>query len=368
MANKWMTQLTRDFGAVASSLPEPTDSVIVMPSPSLNWAIGNGGLIEGKAICFFGPESGGKSLLMQLAIIEIQRKHKDAIGVLFDAEFSFNKAWFRKLGGDLDRLYVRQTNDPLQIFDYMYGEMLTMIQDGCPIKAVAIDSVKSIKYPKDNKKQSTDQTMGGGGAPYLGSALKSVTPVIRQNGITCLLVQQVNEEMDPMKKLRNPYIIPDGRALKHFCDYMAQVEKLDTKAGVVEAGENIYGGASQVGHKVRIKFKKNRCAAPSRSAQFTLNYDKGIVDIENEIFDLAKSLGVVCHPINPVSGKENVQMWAFGDMEPVRGEDNMRALVAGNTALQKEIMDACNEANDYAVDARNESMSVADVADEDGDL
>lgn len=359
--DKWMSKLTKDFGAIADSMPEPTDTVIPLVSPSLNWAIGNGGLIAGKAICFYGGESGGKSLLMQLTLIQIQKLDPEAICVLFDAEYSFNKAWFRKLGGDLSRLIVRQTNDPLKIFDYIYGEMNELVQEGAPIKAIAIDSVKSIKYPKDNKKQSTDLTMGGGGASYLGSALKHVTPVIRENNITCILVQQVYEEMDQYKKMRNPYLVPDGRALKHFCDYMVQIDKLETKDGIVEAGKNIHEGAAQIGHKVRCKFKKNRCAAPYRTAQFTLNYDVGITDTGAELFDLAKSLGIIHHPLSETTGKENPQMWAFGDHEPVRGEDNAKLWVLGNSLVQDEIMAACLAADDKQVEARNAGMDMASV-------
>lgn len=360
-AQKWMSKLTKDFGVIADSMPEPTDKVISLASPSLNWAIGNGGLIEGKAICFFGGESGGKSLLMQLTFIEIQRMDPEAICVLFDVEYSFNKAWFRKLGGDLERLIVRQSNEPVKIFDYIYGEMKEMIQEGAPIRAIAIDSVKAIKYPKDNKKQSTDLTMGGGGASYLGSALKSVTPVIRENNITCILVQQVYEEMDQYKKMRNPYIVPDGRALKHFCDYMAQVDKLETKKGVIESGEDMTGSEAQIGHKVRVKFKKNRTAAPYRTAQFTLNYNHGIVDTGSETFDLAKSLGVIYHPMTKETGKPNNSMWAFGNYDPVKGEDNMRALVVSDPRMQKEILTACNSAGETAIEARNAEMKTIDV-------
>lgn len=359
--SKWMSRLTADFGKAAAEIPKPTDQVIPLASPSLNWAIGNGGLVVGKALCYYGPESGGKSLLMQLTLIEIQKQDPEAICVLFDAEYAFNPSWFKKLGGDLDRLYVRQTNDPVKIFDYVSGEMLELIQDGCPIKAIAIDSVKSIKYPKDIKKVSTDQTMGGGGASYLGSALKHVTPVIREHNITCVLVQQVYEEMDQYKKMRNPWIVPDGRALKHFCDYMAQVDKLETKDGIIETGENIHGGASQIGHKVRVKFKKNRVGAPYRTAQFTLDYQSGIVDTGNEIFDLAKSLSVVYHPVNPETGKENVQMWKFGNYDPIRGEQNMRQFVLSTKKVQDEIIAACNGASDAQVSARNDQMNVTDI-------
>ena len=359
---KWMSKLTSDFGVIAAEMPKPSSSVITLPSPSLNWAIGNGGLVEGKALCLFGPESGGKSLLMQLILAEIQQKYPDGICVLFDAEYAFNPIWFEKLGGDLSRLIVRSSNDPLKIFDYISGDMLQIVQDGCPIKAIAIDSVKSIKYPKDaNKKQSTDLTMGGGGASYLGSALKSVTPVIRENNITTVLVQQIYEEMDQYKKMRNPFIVPDGRALKHFCDYMAQVDKGETSKNIVESGENMTGGKQQVGHKVTVKFKKNRVAAPYRTAQFTLNYEKGIVDAGNEVFELAKSLGVIYHPVNVETNKENVQMWTFADLDPIRGEDNMRTKVLADKSLQDKILQACTEVSDSSVEARNSTMQMADI-------
>lgn len=362
---KWMTELTRDFGVAASAMPKSRDSVIAMTSPSLNWALGNGGFVEGKAIIFYGPESSGKSLLAQLTMIEIQKKHPEGICIWFDAEYSFNREWFEKLGGDLDRLIVRQSNDPLKIFDYIWGDMAKLIQDGCPIKAIGIDSFRSILYPKDIKVESTKQTQGGSGAPYLTSALKRILPVIRDNGITVTGVQQVYEEMDEYKKMRNPYVVPDGRALKHFADYMIQVDKLETKDGVIEEGKSIIGGNSgiQIGHKVRCKVKKNRTSAPYRVAQFTLEYAKGVTRQGDEVFDLAKSLGIIYHPINPATGKENVQMWKFDDLDPVRGEDNMRAVVAASVDLQARIAKACDSADSGAIKAMNDAIGDVEIDD-----
>jgi len=361
--DKWMSKLTKDFGKVAEDLPAPSDSVIPMASPSLNWAIGNGGLVEGKAACYFGPESGGKSLLMQCNLIDIQRKHPKGIVVIHDAEYSFNKIWFQKLGGDLSRLIVRQSNNPVKIFDYMSpeGEMYEQLQEGAPIKAVAIDSVKSIRYPKDVKKKTTDLTMGGGGASYLGPALKGLLPVIREFNITTLLVQQVYEEMDQYKKMANPWIIPDGRALKHFCDYMIQVEKLETKAGRIEDGKDIAGNTAQIGHIVRCKIKKNRLAAPYRVAQFSLSYEQGIVDTGNEVFELAKSLGIVYHPVNDETGKINSQMWKVGNHDAIRGEANIKQFIVESQSVQQEIISLLNNVNDSVIDNHNKSLIMEDV-------
>jgi recombination protein RecA len=366
MSNKWMEKLTKEFGKAAADMPKPSEHVVALPSPSMNWVVGNGGVSRGKCLTLYGPESSGKSLLAQLVLIQLQKDFPDGICVWFDAEYSFNPEWFAKLGGDQDRLLVRQTNDPLKIFDWIGGEMNQMIQDGCPIVGIAIDSVKAIRYPRDHKKETTKQVQGGSGAAYLGSAFKLILPVIRENNVTTVLVQQVYEEMDEYKKMNNPFIVPDGRSLKHFSDYMLEVTRIDTKDGRVEAGKNIYGGNQQIGHKVRIKGKKNRVGAPFRVGEFTLNYTRGIVNVGEEIYELAKSVEVVRHPINPDTGKANPQMWQFADHPAIRGEENMKAWVAGNTLIQDEIMKACYSIDDDNVlKARNEALGIIDINIED---
>jgi recombination protein RecA len=361
--SKWMSKLTADFGAVAEDIQAKLLPVLPTRSPSLNWALANGGFQPGKVSVLYGPESSGKSLLAMMAVADEQKRDKDAIFIWFDAEFSFNLALFKKVGGDAKRLIVRKSNDPLKIFDYIGGEMLEALQEGAPIRGIVIDSIKAIRYPKEsNMKQTTDQKMGGTGASYLPSTLKLVIPVIAEYNLHTFLIQQVTMEIDPMKALRNPYVITEGRALKHAADVMLEIVKLDTKAGVLESGENIHGGAQQVGHKVRIKVKKNRLGQPARTAQFTYHYDNGIVDTDVEIFELGKSLGIIYHPVNPETGKANNQMWAVGNHDPIRGEANMLAFVKGSKELQNEIMEACFAHQDAAVQTDADGVVVGDDA------
>jgi recombination protein RecA len=356
--------MTSDFGKVASQLIKEQPKPIPTWSPSLNWALVRGGFVPSKVSVLYGPESCGKSMLAMMAIIEMQRQDPEALAIWFDAEFSFSADFFVALGGDPDRLVVRKSNDPVTIFDYIGGELLEMLQDGAPIKALVLDSIRSIRYPKDNKKVSTDMIMGGTGANYLPSAFKMVIPVIAQYELMTLFIQQVSIQIDPMKALRNPYVLPDGQALKHIADVMLEIVKLDTKANVLEVGETIAGGAQQVGHKVRVKVKKNRMGAPARVAQFTFGYGQGIINAGEEIFDLAKSLGVIYHPVNPETGKENAQMWAFADHAPIRGEANMKAAVVASKAMQDEIMTKCYSFQDAAVTLDADGV----VKDEDLDL
>lgn len=370
MANKWMSKLIGDFGVVADDLQTKLPPAVPTRSPSLNWATAIGGFQPGKVSVLYGPESAGKSLLAMMAIADYQKKDPEAIFVWFDAEFSFNLTLFKKIGGDATRLVVRKSNDPLKIFDYIGGELLEMLQEGAPVKGLVIDSIKAIRYPKEsNMKQTTDQKMGGTGASYLPSALKLVLPVIAEHNLLTFFIQQVTMEIDPMKALRNPYVITEGRALKHAADLMLEIVKLDTKNGVLESGETITGAAQQTGHKVRVKVKKNRLGAPARMAQFSYHYDKGIIDTDVEIFELGKSLGVVFHPTNPETGKENVQMWQFSNYDPIRGEANMLAFVKGSKKVQDEILQACYKHEDAAnVQLDSDGVVVEQLLQEDFDI
>jgi recombination protein RecA len=349
MSSKWMSKLTKELGVAASDLKKDKPKVVASWSPSLNWATAAGGFTAGKVNICYGPESAGKSMLAMMAIIELQRHDPEALAIWFDAEYSFNIGMFEKLGGDPTRLVVRPSNDPVTIFDYLGGDIKEMLQDGAPIKAIVIDSIKSIRYPKDVRKQTTDMIMGGAGSAYLGSALKMIIPIIAEFKLLTFFIQQVSANMDPMKALRNPYIISEGHALKHCADLMLEITRVDSKKGSIESGETITGAAAQIGHKVRVKVKKNRLGAPARQAEFTFHYDSGIINTEDEIYELGKSLNVIKHPVNPDTGKENPQMWQFSNYPAVRGDAAMRQNVCSNKKMQDEIMLMCYTHQDAKV-------------------
>lgn len=355
MANKWLSKMSSDFGMVASQLKTTIPPVLPSRSPSLNWALDIGGFQPGKVYVPYGPESAGKSLLAMMAIADFQKRDPDAIFVWFDAEFSFNLKLFVKIGGDPERLYLRRSNDPEKIFDYMKGEMKELLEEGCPIRGFVIDSIKAIMYPKEqNMKKTTDQKMGGTGASYLPTALKWVVPVVAEYNLLAFLIQQVTMEIDPNKAKRNPYVITEGRALKHAADAMLEITKLDTKAGVLESGTALSGSAHQVGHVIRVKVKKNRLGRPARVAQFAYHYDNGVINTGAELFELGKTLGLIFHPISENTGKPNAMFWQFGEHPAIKGEANMKQFVIDSQQVQDELMKACfthQDSTDIKLDA-----------------
>jgi len=112
-----------------------------------------------------------------------------------------------------------------------------------------------------------------------------------------------------------------------------------------------------------VRGKKNRVGAPFRAAEFTLNYTKGIINIGDEIYNLAKSLQVVKHPINPDTGRENPQMWQMGNNDSVRGEEKFKEWFLSMPTLWDEAMSLCSSIgdDDEVIASRNKELGYIDA-------
>jgi len=285
-------------GMVADGLDSVKKNMLTLPSPSLNWALG-GGLAYGKIVTVYGPEQAGKTLIAQLAIAELHKTNPNAWALWFDAEFSFDKDYAIKLGIDVKRLWLIQSNKPSDIFDYFFDTVWPMVQDGFPLKIMVIDSIKSIRGPKEADKDSVEDQVMGDISQLLNKAFRKILEPIRKEKILTFCVQQVNEEFDQMKRDRGiKYHLPSGFSLKHFSDYIILVEKVDSKASKMfdETHKNIQALPIQVGHTVRCKVEKNRTDSPHLVAEFRLKYGVGVVDQALEVARVTTELHIVNRP------------------------------------------------------------------------
>ena len=70
---------------------------------------------------------------------------------------------------------------------------------------------------------------------------------------------------------------------------------------------------NKIGHTVRAKIQKNKVGAPFRQAEYKVEYKRGIVNTEEEVFDLAVKYGLIERPSN--------QSYLI-DGEKIRGRDS----------------------------------------------
>jgi len=341
--NDWYTKIQKmNQGMVADALDSVKTNLLPLPSPSLNWALG-GGLAFGKIATIFGPEQSGKSLVAQLAIAELHKNEPDAWAIWYDAEFSFDKDYAEKLGVDLKRLWLIQTNKPVEIFNHFAETVWAMIQQGFPCKIMVIDSIKSIMAPKEAGLESIEKFVIGDLSSLLNKAFRKIIEPIRKGKVLTICVQQVNEEMDPQKMRRGiKWKVPSGQALKHFSDYMILVEKVEAKASKMydDTHKNIQKLPIQVGHTVRCKIEKSRVDCPHLTAEFRLRYGVGVVDTHLEIAQLGVELGVVIRP--------NAVMYEFQNNK-VKGFQKLVELIQEKPEVYRELLKAINEYDVFAM-------------------
>ena len=109
----------------------PTGSI------ALDIAIGVGGVPRGRCIEIFGPESSGKTTIVQHVIAEAQRM--GGVCAIIDAEHALDPSYARKVGVDVDNLFISQPDSAEQA-----PEIAEALVRSAAFDVVAIDSVAAL--------------------------------------------------------------------------------------------------------------------------------------------------------------------------------------------------------------------------------
>ena len=102
-------------------------------SLSLDLALGLGGVPKGRIVEIYGPESSGKTTVTLHMVAEVQKL--GGIAGFIDAEHALDPAYARKIGVDIDNLYISQPDNGEQALEIAE----TMVRSGA-IDIVVIDS------------------------------------------------------------------------------------------------------------------------------------------------------------------------------------------------------------------------------------
>lgn len=349
---------------------------VYLPSPTLNWALP---IYRGYTTCLYGPEGSGKSLISMMALGALQQADPEAIGVIVSTEMRESlPERVRTLGVDPKRTLFRSRNTLHDVFDWIDSTdekfknsdgsggapgLRFFLEQGVPIKGLIIDSIKGIQGPREQAADSVEKDLMGDISKFLNPSLRLILPIIRKYNLMTLLVQQVNMNMnaDEVKYQNRKWIVPSGQALKHFCESMALIERVESKDAKIfsDTAQIRDKKALQLGHTIRVKVEKANLDAPFRESQFRLDYMKGVVQPGLEVFELGSNLGVITHPINPKSGLEIVTQWEFGGQKWI-GERAMVEALEGNPSLREDIMKAMDHVSDDALKAKFGSGSMID--------
>ena len=280
-------------------------------SPTLDEAIGIGGIPMGRSTQLAGKESSGKTMLALSCIKQYLDKNPGNTALFIDAEYTYDPAWAEKQGVDTSRVMVIKTNDAKTIFEGLIGKVkvnsvtkkvsksmrgiLDNVIEGTDprfknLGIIVLDSIAVLNTPMEISADIGKANM----APiprFLSTELKKLTPVVAQANVAFIGINQVRVNLGQM--FGDPSTSPGGKALKHACSLMLNMAPVLTSEATIKNSDG-----EKIGHTVRAKIQKNKVGAPFRQAEYRVQYEQGVVDQEVELFDLAVKYGLITRPNN----------------------------------------------------------------------
>ncbi len=307
-----LSQIERQFGKGAvMKLGDPATQMSVETIPtgalSLDIALGLGGIPRGRVIEIYGPESSGKTTVTLHMIAEIQKR--GGIAGFIDAEHALDPAYARKIGVDIDNLYISQPDNGEQALEITE----TMVRSGA-MDIVVVDSVAAL-VPKAEIDGDMGDSHVGLQARLMSQALRKLTAVISKSNCTVIFINQLREKVGVM--FGSPETTTGGRALKFYASVRLDVRRIES---LKQSGE-------VVGNRTRIKVVKNKIAPPFKEAEFDIMFGEGI-SREGDVLDLASDVGIV---------NKSGAWYAYEGNKIGQGRENAKIYLKENSAMCTEI-------------------------------
>ena len=261
-------------GAVMKLGDQAQQSVEVISTGNLelDLALGVGGVPKGRVIEIYGPESSGKTTVALHIVAEAQKK--GGICAFVDAEHALDPAYAKKLGVNIDELYIAQPDTGEQALEIAEA----LVRSGA-LDVVVIDSVAAL-VPKAEIDGEMGDSFVGLQARLMSQALRKLTGIVSKTGTIAIFINQLREKVGVM--YGNPEVTTGGRALKFYSSVRIDVRRI----------EALKNGSEIIGNRTRAKVVKNKVAPPFREAEFDIMYGQGIAR-EGELLDLGVKLDLV---------------------------------------------------------------------------
>ncbi len=274
---------------------------------TLDYALGVGGIPRGRIVEIYGPESSGKTTVALHIVAEAQKA--GGIAAFVDAEHALDPMYAKKLGVNIEDLYVAQPDTGEQALEITEA----LVRSGA-LDVVVIDSVAAL-VPKAEIDGEMGDSFVGLQARLMSQALRKLTGIINKTGCVAVFINQLREKVGVM--YGNPETTPGGRALKFYASVRLDVRR----------GEQLKNGSDVVGNRTKVKVVKNKVAPPFRVAEFDIVYGEGI-STEGTLLDMAVERDII---------HKSGAFFSYKDQRLAQGRDNARVYLKEHPELAAEI-------------------------------
>ena len=307
-----LAQLNKTYGkgAVMKFSDVAADSSLQVISTgclNLDVALGVGGLPRGRVVEIFGPESSGKTTVALHCVAETQKA--GGVAAFIDAEHALDPVYARKLGVNIDDLYIAQPDTGEQALEICEA----LVRSGA-VDMVVIDSVAAL-VPRAEIEGEMGDSFVGLQARLMSQALRKLTGVIKKTNAVAVFINQLREKVGI--SYGNPEVTPGGRALKFYATVRLDVRK----------GEALKNGTDIVGNRTKVKVVKNKVAPPFRISEFDIIYGEGI-SAEGTLLDMAVDRDII---------HKSGAWFSYEDQRIGQGRENARQYLKDNPDIAAKI-------------------------------
>ncbi len=307
-----IAQIEKNFGKgsimkLGEGTAQKDIEVIPTGALALDLALGLGGLPKGRIVEIYGPESSGKTTLVQHIIAEAQKMGGTA--ALIDAEHAFDPVYAEKTGVDVTNLLVSQPDTGEQALEIAE----TLIRSNA-VDVIAIDSVAALT-PRAEIAGEMGDSFVALQARLMSQAFRKITGAISKSNCTVIFTNQLRMKVGVM--FGNPETTPGGNALKFYASVRMEIRKSET----LKDGDDIKG------IRAKVKVVKNKVAPPFRTAEFDIMFSQGISK-EGNILDIAVDMNVV---------KKSGSWYEYDGSKIGQGRDSAKEYLVQNPKIAIEV-------------------------------
>jgi recombination protein RecA len=281
-------------------------------APSLDIALGIGGVPRGRIIEIYGPESSGKTTLSLNIVANAQ---KTGTAAFIDAEHALDPAYAKKIGVNIEDLLISQPDNGEQALDIVE----TLVKSNA-VDVIVVDSVAALTPQAEIEGEMGDSHMGRQ-ARLMSQALRKLTAIGAKSNVTIIFINQIRMKIGVV--FGNPETTTGGNALKFYASVRIEVRR----AAQIKQGEQI------VGNRVKAKIVKNKVAPPFQVTEFDIMYNEGISK-EGDIIDTGVKYEVVTKSGNSFS---------FGEIKLGVGREKAKTFLRENPKVYAEILKAIKD-------------------------
>lgn len=339
------TEDVLDEFRTADQLPDVT--AISTGSISLDTALCSGGYPRGRITQLYGGAGSGKTCLAMIGIFNAQKDDPEAKQVWLDAEQTFNSSWAETLGIDTKKIVVvsgEKATNGRECFELLLGvpkeDIKTHVLVGkkkeglldkiakkeLNINFIVLDSLGAIIPPIEDTAivgKSTMATL----SRFLSKEFKKMSLEVYKANVPFIVINHKRDNMDPYAS--STHVYAGGNSYTHFLSvnvYLEAVGKKDTQ--ILDDKEN------KIGHTIRATTEKSKFGPWPRKCEFKIDFTKGIVDVHEELVNVALEKDVISKPTS--------MSYEFGDQKWV-GLPKLIEAVKEDSQLQLSLFQGIKE-------------------------